>query len=143
MNMNSPHRKHARMIAVMLCIAVLPILSTFPCCNPFLLTGRVSDPPSKIRLMLAKTRLEVQHLNSYTRSSRYRAGAWTLRCHAGVSEQQQQQQQQQDAAAATASIRQLLTRRSYAPPRYVGPIEVSQVPGRPHSQLPLPLVSTF
>lgn len=92
--------------------------------------------------MLGKTRLEVQNTKSCTLSSRYRAGARTVRCHAGVSEQQQQQQQQ-NAAAATASILQLLTRRSYAPPRYVGPIEVSQVPGRPHSQLPLPLVSTL
>lgn len=88
--------------------------------------------------MLGKTRLEVQNTKSCTLSSRYRAGARTVRCHAGVSEQQQQQQ---NAAAATASILQLLTRRSYAPPRYVGPIEVSQVPGRPHSQLPLPLMS--
>jgi hypothetical protein len=90
--------------------------------------------------MLGKTRLEVQNTKSCTLSSRCRVGARNVRCHAGVAEQQQQQQQQ-SAAAATASIRQLLTRRSYAPPRYVGPIEVSQVPGRPHSQLPLPLMS--
>jgi hypothetical protein len=37
------------------------------------------------------------------------------------------------AAAAAAEpadvVQQLLTRRSYAPPRYVGPVQVSEVPG--------------
>lgn len=42
----------------------------------------------------------------------------SLRCQAGAA-----------SAQPADLVKQLLTRRSYAPPRYVGPIEVSRVPG--------------
>jgi hypothetical protein len=47
-----------------------------------------------------------------------------LRCHAIAGSAEA-------AAAAQPAdvVQQLLTRRSYAPPRYVGPIQVSETPG--------------
>lgn len=45
-----------------------------------------------------------------------------LRCQAGAAAAEA-------AAQPVDIVQQLLTRRSYAPPRYIGPVQVSEVPG--------------